>query len=165
MLGVLASYDPATETWEAATPWNGKPVPAGLLATTDSGGLWVLLEDWDVDESSGTSSESWVLAYRNGDTKQWSVYEKDLPNGRPFAIAADRNGVWLAQGYALVEGSEPMLGLYRFDGLAWARYVDDVEVLDVAVATDGTVWYLADQEPYVLRPLGLRNLAKEGSRR
>ena len=71
------------------------------------------------------------------------------------AIAADGNGVWLAQGNARVEGSAPMLGLYHFDGLTRTRYEDDVEVLDVAAATDGTVWHLADQEPYVLRPLEL----------
>ena len=46
-----------------------------------------------------------------------------------------------------------MLGLYHFDGLTWTRYVDEAEVFDVAVATDGTVWYMADQEPHVLRPL------------
>lgn len=155
MLGVLASYEPATDTWEAVKPWDGKPLPAGLLATTSSGGLWVLLEEWDVDESSGTSSEGSVLAYRNGDTGQWSVYDEDLPDGRPFAIAADGDGVWLAQGYAHVEGSEPMLGLYHFDGLVWTRYVDGVEVLEVAVTPDGTVWYMTDQEPYVLRPLEL----------
>lgn len=153
MLGVLASYEPTTGTWEAVKPWNGKPVPAGLLAATSTGGLWVLLEDWDDDESADGSYKGWALAYRDGDTERWEVHEEDLPLGRPFAIAADSDGVWLAQGYALVEGSEPMLGLYHFDGLAWTRYLEEVEVLDVAISPDGTVWYMTDQEPYILRPL------------
>jgi hypothetical protein len=153
MLGVLASYEPDTGVWEAVTPWNDKPVPAGLLAPTSTGGLWVLLEEWDDDESADALHVGWALAYRHGDTGTWDVYDEDLPDGSPFAIATDSEGVWLAQGYALLEGSKPMLGLYHFDGLAWTHYLEEVEVLDVAIAPDGTVWYMADQEPYVLRPL------------
>ena len=153
MLGVLASYEPATDTWEAVRPWNDKPVPAGLLAPTSTGGLWVLLEDWDDDESADAFHAGLALAYRDGDTGQWAVYDENLPDGRPFAIATDSEGVWLAQGDALAEGSEPMLGVYHFDGHTWTHYLGGVEVLDVAVAPDGSIWYMTDQQPFALRPL------------
>lgn len=153
MLGVLSSYEPATDTWEAVRPWNDKPIAASLMAPTSSGGLWVLLEDWDDDESADATDEAWALAYRDGDTGQWDVYDEDPPDGRPFAIATDNEGVWLAQGYALAEGSKPMLGVYHFDGHTWTHYLDGIEVLDVAVAPDGSIWYMPDQQPFALRPL------------
>ena len=53
----------------------------------------MLLEDSDVDEDNDATPEDWVLAYHNGDTRQWSVHDEDLPDGRPFAIAADGDGV------------------------------------------------------------------------
>ena len=136
-LGVFATYDHDTETWEAVQPWNDKPVPAAALAPTTTGGLWALLEEWD--------GNRWALAYRDGDTERWNVYDDNLPDIHPFAIAADGDGVWIAQGNALVEGVEPMSGVYHFDGHTWNHYLIGVDVSDVAVALDGTVWYMADR--------------------
>ncbi len=153
-IGVLAGYDDEAASWKMVRPWGDKPVPASVLAPTSNGGLWVVLDDWDRDQTTGAlSAEGWALAYRDGTTEQWSVFDEGLPNGFPFAVAPDDDAVWLAQGYALNDGYGPIDGLYHFDGATWTHYLEGVEVLDVAVAPDGTVWYLADEEPHVLRPL------------
>jgi hypothetical protein len=154
-VGSLMSYDAETDAWKTARPWNGKPVPASSLVSTNDGGLWVVLLDADSpDTTDEPSTEGWALAFRDGATGQWAVFDEDLPGGFPFAVAAADDAIWMAQGYAITEGEAPLEGLYRFDGTAWSHYLDGQgTVLDVAVAPDGTVWYLADQEPHVLRQL------------
>ncbi len=142
-LGELIHYDDAKGAWEIVRPWRSdegsKPL---VLAPTPNGDLWVLLmTDFQRTE------KPWVLAHRDGASGEWTAFEKGFPQGLPWAMAADDEAVWLAQGkgYVLHGGFD---GLVRFDGECWSRYLPGTMVNDVAVAPDGSIWYttLSDDE-------------------
>jgi hypothetical protein len=50
--------------------------------------------------------------------------------------AADDEGVWLSQYF----GQD---GLIHFDGETWSHYLPGEDTLDIAIAPDGTIWYIA----------------------
>ena len=71
------------------------------------------------------------------------VYDEDLPDVHPVAMSATNDGVWLAQGGAMVEGTQPFEGIIHFDGVMWAHHESD-EVRSLAAAPDGTVWFVTE---------------------
>ena len=142
-LGGLAVYDDRSDSWEMIRPWRGdEDMPAWALAPTSDGGLWVMFSEWPEDSAEQTeASPGWALGYHNGVTGDWTIFDRDLPGGQPLAMVATDDSVWVAQGGGSVEGSEPIEGVFRFDGETWTHYLSD-EVLAVAAAPDGTVWYV-----------------------
>jgi hypothetical protein len=149
--GSLARYDPVAGSWDVVRPLGGDDgVPAAALAPLPDGGLWVLLADWpdhdspDGDGAGGEASEFLTLTRRDGGTGAWTVYEGSLPGVYPFAMGADADAVWLAQGCCAAAGSAPTAGVIRFDGEASTQYLTGLtdEVDGIAVAEDGTVWYV-----------------------
>jgi hypothetical protein len=66
-------------------------------------------------------------------------------------MAADGDVLWLAQGPISFEGLE-FTGLARFDGQAWTHYLSRTTVHHLAIASDGTIWYIADD--FELRRFG-----------
>jgi hypothetical protein len=131
-------------------PWRAEEdVTPQLLATTPNGDLWVMLVDWSEDwgalQEAGEPFVEWALAYWDSASGEWTVFEQDLPEGYPSAMAADDGGVWLAQGSGFVEQME-FDGLAHFDGENWSHYLPGTNVFDVAVAPDGTIWYLTSDE-------------------
>jgi hypothetical protein len=149
--GSLARYDPDTGSWEVVRPLGGSDgVPAAALAPLADGGLWVLMADWpDHDaperDAAGDNLTEWLtLVRRDGATGAWTVYESGLPGVYPSAMGADADAVWLAQGCCAAAGSDPIAGVIRFDGEASTQYLTGLtDAVDgIAVAADGTVWYL-----------------------
>lgn len=144
-LGGLARYDDARGSWEMVRPWRAdEDFPAQLLETTPNGDLWAVLADWPEDweelEEAGEPFVAWALAHRDGTSGEWTVFEKDLPEGQPWAMVADDEAVWLAQGEGwVIRGG--FNGLVRFDGENWSHYLAGTEVTNIAVAPDGTIWY------------------------
>jgi hypothetical protein len=149
-VGGLARFDDAAGSWEMVRPWRAEEdVTPQLLATTPNGDLWVMLVDWSEDwgalQEAGEPFVEWALAYWDSASGEWTVFEQDLPEGYPSAMAADDGGVWLAQGSGFVEQME-FDGLAHFDGENWSHYLPGTNVFDVAVAPDGTIWYLTSDE-------------------
>jgi hypothetical protein len=156
-LGGLARYDDTTGSWEKVRPWHdGEDVPAQVMAATPDGDLWVMLVDWSGDwealQEAGEPFVEWALAYWDSASEQWTVFEQDLPEGYPMVMAADDGGVWLAQGGGLIEQMLEFDGLVHFDGENWSHYLPGTDVDDVAVAPDGTIWYMTWDDD-VLRKL------------
>jgi hypothetical protein len=121
-------------------------VPAHDLATTPKGDLWIILGHWFEDSkdrlAEGKPEMEWALAHRDVATGEWSVFDEDLPEGVPFAIFADDDAVWLAQGYGIVSESHgDFEGVIRFDGETWTQYLTGEVIGDVAVTPDGRIWY------------------------
>ena len=141
--GSLSAYHDDTGEWEIVAPWKGDPTPAIDLATTDGGDLWAILVGPTLyDEGDPDGRSDWALAHLDGDTGRWTVHDTGLPQGEPHAIAANDEAVWIINTGDLPNYSEPIDGLYRFDGSTWTHYLDGAEVRDVIVAPNGTVWYL-----------------------
>jgi hypothetical protein len=143
--GGLSSYDDANSAWEMVRPWrNDEDVPAQLLATTPNGDLWVVLADWSEDwqerEAAGKSFVEWALAHRDGETGEWTVFDRGLPEGYPNAMVADDSAVWLASG-GLGNPVTNVDGLFRFDGETWSHYLSGTIVENIAVTPDGTILY------------------------
>jgi hypothetical protein len=156
-LGGLARYDEASGSWEMVRPWRTEEdVTAQSLASTPNGDLWVMLvdwsEDWEALQEAGESFVEWALAYWDNASGEWTVFEQDLPEGYPLAMAADDGGVWLAQGGASIDQME-FDGLVRFNGETWSHYLPGTKVDDVAVAPDGTIWYITGDFDWVLHQL------------
>lgn len=144
-LGSLATYRDDPGEWEIVKPWKDEPIPSTGMAATGSGGLWVILADnqhtWDESRTIDWFTLDWALAYRDGGTGEWTVYDTGLPEGEPIAVAADDTAVWLAMGGETTGYLEPVDGVYRFDGSTWTRYLEGAEVRDVVVGPDGVAWY------------------------
>ena len=154
--GGLARYDDTTASWETVRPLGGdEDVPAWSMATSPDGDLWVMLSKWSRRWETATALPEWVLAHRDGDTGEWTVYDEDLPEGFPLVMAADNDTVWLTAGSS-VGNFEPIAGVLRFDGRTWTHYLWDTDVTDtfddIAVAPDGTVWYTQNGALYQLEP-------------
>jgi hypothetical protein len=134
-------------------PWRaGEDVPAQFLETTPNGGLWAVLADWSEDwEELKEAGELYVelaLAHWDITSGEWTVFEENLPEGYPMVMAADDEGVWLGKFWGLDWDLPPeqrkrkeFRGLSHFDGETWRYYLLGTEVMDVAVAPDGSVWY------------------------
>jgi len=148
-LGGLARYDEAGGAWATVRPLGGADdMPALALAATPDGGLWAILadwfEDWESREAAGEPTVVWTLAHRNP-SGEWTVYDEAPPRIFPMVMAADDEAVWLAQGSATVEGFDVELtGVLRFDGETWENHLEGTLVTELAVAPDGTVWYVAE---------------------
>ena len=144
-LGSVAVYDDESGSWETVRlGHNDELMPAAALAITPDGGVWVMLNDWPKDWVESTApSPGWALAYRDPATGDWKVYDEDLPDAYPLAMAATNDGVWLAQGSALAEGTRPIAGLFHFDGVTWTHHPSS-EVRGLAAASDGTVWFVTE---------------------
>jgi ligand-binding sensor domain-containing protein len=144
-LGSVAVYDDESGLWETVPLGrDGELMPAAALAITPDGGVWVMLSDWPEDWVEATAPPpGWALAYRDPTTGDWTVYDEDLPEAHPLAMAATNDGVWLAQGAALAEGTQPMEGLFHFDGATWTHHPSS-EVRSLAAAPDGTVWFVTE---------------------
>jgi hypothetical protein len=142
-LGGLARYNDARGSWEMVRPWRAdEDVPALVMVSTPNGGLWVVLADWSEDweelQAGGEPFVEWALAHRDGASGEWTIFEENLPQGLPWAMAADDEAVWLAQGWM---GIGEIDGLIRFDGETWSHYLTGMDVRDIAIAPDGTIWY------------------------
>lgn len=140
-LGGLARYDDANGSWEMVRPWRSdEDIPAGDLATTPNGDLWAVLADWSEDweelEKEGMPTFELALAYWESASGEWTVFEEGLPQCYLMVIAADDEGVWLSQYF----GQD---GLIHFDGETWSHYLPGEDTLDIAIAPDGTIWYIA----------------------
>jgi hypothetical protein len=126
------------------------------MAVTPNGSLWALLADWSEDweelQEAGEPFVELALAYWDGASGEWIVFEEGLPMGYPLVMAADDEAVWLA-GWVMIEQMEfDVDGLVRFDGENWSHYLPGTEVTDVAVASDGTIWYMTGDDD-ILRQL------------
>jgi hypothetical protein len=155
--GGLARYDDATGSWERVRPWHDdEDVPVQVMAATPNGDLWVMLvdwsEDWEALWEAGDPFVEWALAYWDSASGEWTVFEQDLPEGYPMVMAADDEGVWLAQGGGLIELMMEFDGLVHFDGENWSQYLPGTKVEDVAVAPNGMIWYMTWDDD-VLRKL------------
>jgi len=156
-LGGLARYHDDTGSWEAIRPLGGdRDVSASLLAPTPGGDLWVMLadwfEDWEEREAAGEPTAVLALARYDGATGEWSVYDEDLPDGYPQAMASGGDSVWFARRSGSVAGFNEIGGVLRFDGQTWTTYLEGTSVTGIAVAPDGTIWYTIDGALYRLEP-------------
>lgn len=111
------------------------------MATTADGDLWVWFSNFPAtsDFSGKAVFPGQALAFYDGGAGEWTVHESDIPAGPVRAMAGDGEAVWLA-----TFGDDDQL--WRFDGNTGTRLTTEpgAEILDVAVASDGTVWYVAD---------------------
>ena len=135
----LSRYDPGSGTWEAIHPVGVDPslIPE-LVSISPTSDLWVMFT-----ESGQWAGTIDAVARLDGVTERWTLYRSGLPDTHPFVIEAGMTGVWMGQGPGRVEGVETP-GVTYFDGVTWTTYVEDTVVADIALAPDGTVWYLSE---------------------
>jgi len=127
--------------WDAFNPVDGENHHAVMTKTSD-GDLWV----WFSQFPASRSMYGRALAFYDSRTDEWTIHESDLPENTVRAMAASTEEVWLA----CDDGQ-----LRRFDGQTWTLVTDsrsDGEVLDVGLAGDGTVWYVAGSTLKQLEP-------------
>lgn len=139
--GSLLRFDGSN--WEAMAP-TGTHLPAVQLATDPAGAVWVVLVG-PPNGISMTCDRDYTLArFEDG---QWEVFD-EAPLSSPSASAADSTGLWVAGD---IGGCST--GLSHFDGRTWTEQSKGW-VSDVAVAPDGTVWYIttADQALHRIDP-------------
>lgn len=118
--------------WQAFNPL-GDDNNHAVMTTTADGNLWVWLSGFPATGS--LSGEA--LAYYDSKTGQWTIHESNIPPGYIRAMTAINETVWLA---TLSEA------LWQFDGQTWTpiHNPSGSDLLDVATAPDGTVWYVTD---------------------
>lgn len=138
----FAKLDSDRGTWEPSSPLSGGNQHA-VMTTTPDGDLWV----WFSGFPSTTSLSGTALAFYDSRAGVWTIHDSDIPAGSVRAMTASDEAVWLAM-------NSPDDGLWRFDGETWTLLdtSPSMEILDVAVAADGTVWYVADNALYRLQP-------------
>jgi hypothetical protein len=93
-------------------------------------------EDWEELEKEGMPTFELALAHRESASGEWTVFEEGLPQCYLMVMAADDGGVWLGRYF----GQD---GLIHFDGETWSHYLPGEDTLDIAIAPDGTIWYIA----------------------
>jgi hypothetical protein len=141
--GALKRYDHDTGTWEAVRPLGGdEDVPAWELAATPDGDLWVVLSDWPDDwwMQEGRAFTVVVTLVRLDASGEWVIYD-DPPEGGILTMTSGAGSVWMAQRVPSSDGPDEIGRIARFDGETWTYYLEGTEVNDIAVASDGTVWY------------------------
>jgi hypothetical protein len=121
------------------------------MAPTPDGDLWVWLAEFPVTESL----DGKTLAYYDSDSGEWTVYEEEgTPEGGVRTMTTSEEGVWLTM---FGDTSWPP-GIWQFDGQNWIRNLANTganqEILDIAAAPDGTIWFIQDHDHalYQLEP-------------
>jgi hypothetical protein len=160
-LGALSRYDSTTGTWETVRPLGGEvDLPAGELAPTRDGDLWVVLSDWPDDwwvEETGPPTVAVTLARLDAASGEWAVYDAP-PDGGILTMASGAGSLWVAQRVASADGLDEIGRIARLDGETWTYYVEGTDVRDIAVAPDGSVWYTVDGAEWVTIGEALRRL-------
>lgn len=130
------------EGWEAFNPLDGENHHA-VMTTTPDGDLWV----WFSQFPGSASLSGAALAYYDSRSEEWAIHKSGIPKGHVRAMTASNDAVWLA-----VDSTDAQV--WRFDGETWtlASTQQGAEILDVAAAPNGTVWYIADNAVKEVRP-------------
>jgi hypothetical protein len=130
------------EGWQAFNPLDGQNHHA-VMTTTPDGDLWVWFSEFPASNSlSGTA-----LAYYNGGSEEWTIHTSNIPLGHVRAMTASNDAVWLA-----VDSTNPQL--WQFDSETWTLIttLQSADILDVAAASDGTIWYIEDNTVHEVQP-------------
>jgi streptogramin lyase len=138
----FAILDRARGAWKPISPLGAQNQHA-VMATTPDGDLWV----WFSEFPSNSSLSGTALAYYDSTASEWTIHDSGIPAGSAQAMAASHEAVWLAM-------SSTGAGVWRFDGETWTQLNTNrgVEILDVAVAPDGTVWYVENNSIRQIQP-------------
>ncbi len=122
--------------------WEEVEIPSSSWWSTPASGidgtLWTTVERPD-DSGSGCSA---LARLADG---AWSVFapdEDEMCGLGLFGLEVAPDGsVWFAGD-----------GVTRFDGSGWTDYLAGTFPMDIAIASDGTVWVAAAEGVYVIRP-------------
>jgi hypothetical protein len=194
--GTLGYLDAEGSTWQTIeTPTTPPPFQYGEygFVATESGvwarhrtgvwhyadGAWEPITYGDPDAGTmpdgvfwGIGDDETLLRHDETGWQRWSLREHRMLGSwviAPHGVAPD-GSFWAAWSGSGVHGTPDALGVNRFDGRTWMRFLPGTEsgwLSGMDIAPDGSVWVLAgttvlEPDLYVITPEAVAAAGKEG---